>query len=86
MLPGGTTMAELTPYPVAALVRRMFRELERNQAIFDLPARAFVRDPGRDLRVGFHGHRVGSHLSPAAGPRDPEGAEHRPLLAPTPRR
>jgi len=36
-------MARLRPYPFPALVRRMFRELEERQAIFDLPARAFFR-------------------------------------------
>ena len=46
-----TVMAELVPYPFPALARRMFRELERNEAIFDLPASRFVSDPGRDLAV-----------------------------------
>jgi putative selenate reductase len=62
-------MAELTPYPFALLVRRMFSELERHQAIFDLPARRFFRgDPERDFAVSFHGRRAASPLGPAAGP------------------
>ena len=62
-------MAELAPYPFAALVRRMFRELDRSQAVFDLPARSFVGDPGRDLAVRFHDRQIGSPLGPAAGPQ-----------------
>lgn len=63
-------MAELRPYPFGALVRRMFRELDRNQAIFDLPSRYFVLgDPGRDTSVTFHGHEASSPLGPAAGPQ-----------------
>ncbi len=62
-------MADLTPYPFDALARRVFRELERDRAVFDLPARSFVSDPGRDLSVLHHGRRVGSPLGPAAGPQ-----------------
>jgi putative selenate reductase len=62
-------MAELVPHPFPALTRRMFRELERNEAIFDLSASRFVSEPGRDLAVRFQGHRPGSPLGPAAGPQ-----------------
>ena len=63
-------MSELTPYPFAALVHRMFRELERRQAVFDLPrSRFFLGRADRDLSVGFHGHRASSPLGPAAGPQ-----------------
>lgn len=63
-------MAELVPHPFAALARRMFRELDRNEAIFDLPARKFFGGvPGRDLGVRFHGQTVSSPLGPAAGPQ-----------------
>ena len=62
-------MAELTPYPFTALVRRAFRELEHSESVFDLPASSFVSDPGRDLSVRFHGRRVASPLGPAAGPQ-----------------
>ena len=62
-------MAELEPYPFASLVRRMFTELESEDAIFDLPAKKFVLgDPGRDLSVRFHEHRPSAPLGPAAGP------------------
>ena len=63
-------MARLCPYPFAALVRRAFRELDRRQAIFDLPARAFfLGDPPRDLSVRFHGHAASTPFGPAAGPQ-----------------
>ncbi len=62
-------MARLTPYPFAALLRRMFRELDRHQAIFDLPARAFfLGDPRKDLSVRVHGRSASTPLGPAAGP------------------
>ena len=62
-------MAQLTPYPFSSLVRRALRELERNDAVFDLPrARFFPGDPAHDLSVRFHGHRASSPLGPAAGP------------------
>src|SRR5450830_1117028 len=63
-------MARLCPYPFAALVRRMFREFERRQTIFDLPARAFfVGDPRKDLSVRVHGHAASTPFGPAAGPQ-----------------
>ncbi len=63
-------MAELIPHPFPALVTRMFRELERNQAIFDLPAsRFFPGNPDRDMSVSFHGRRASCPLGPAAGPQ-----------------
>ena len=47
----------------------MFRELERGEAIFDLPARKFVLgDPLLDLSVRHHGARAATPLGPAAGP------------------
>lgn len=62
-------MAVLTPYPLSALARRMFRELETSGAVFDLPENRFFRgDPERDLSVSFHGHRASSPLGPSAGP------------------
>ncbi len=63
-------MARLRPYPFPALVRRMFRELERRDAIFDLPSRAFYRgDPRKDLSVRVHGALASTPLGPAAGPQ-----------------
>jgi putative selenate reductase len=62
-------MAELVPVPFSRLVTRMFRELERDRAIFDLEADRFYRpDPTRDLSVSFHGRRASTPLGPAAGP------------------
>src|SRR5262245_34192395 len=62
-------MAELVPLPFGRLVTRMFRELERDRAIFDLGAEKFFRgDPSRDLSVGFHGRTASTPLGPAAGP------------------
>ena len=62
-------MSELAPYPLAALARRMLRELDARQSIFDLPARKFVSgDPRRDLSVQFHGHTAATPFGPAAGP------------------
>jgi putative selenate reductase len=47
----------------------MFAELEREQRIFDLPARHFfLGDPAHDFSVRFHGHRASTALGPAAGP------------------
>jgi putative selenate reductase len=62
-------MAELTPVPLGVLVTRLFTELERRQAAFDLPARSFVGSGGgRDLSVSIHGHRASTPFGPAAGP------------------
>jgi len=61
---------KLTPYPFAALARRMFRELEECGSIFDLPrSRFFSATQSQDFSVSFHRHRVPSPLGPAAGPQ-----------------
>ena len=61
---------KLTPYPFAALARRMFRELEERGSIFDLPqSRFFAPTQSQDFSVSFHRHRVPSPLGPAAGPQ-----------------
>ena len=63
-------MAELRPYPFAALVRRALRELEERNSIFDLPVdKGFYGSADRDLSVRFHGHTPSSPLGPAAGPQ-----------------
>ncbi len=63
-------MRDLIPYPFPALIRRMFRELAQDEAVFDLPAsKFFLGDPERDLSVRFHGHRASSPIGPAAGPQ-----------------
>ncbi|MBS0658932.1 MAG: glutamate synthase [Verrucomicrobia bacterium] len=62
-------MAHLVPIPFAALARRMFRELDEKQAVFDLPARRFVRGhPDLDLSATLGGKRVAIPFGPAAGP------------------
>lgn len=62
-------MAELRPYPFGALITRMFRELEREQTIFDLSLKqCYFGESARDLSVSVHGHRAASPLGPAAGP------------------
>jgi putative selenate reductase len=62
-------MAKLIPYPFAALVTRAFRELDQQQAVFDLPVgRFFAGLPNRELAVTFQGHAAASPLGPAAGP------------------
>ncbi len=62
-------MAELVPYPFDRLLIRAFGELEREQSIFHLPEKKFVRGlAGKDLSVTFHGHTAASPLGPAAGP------------------
>ena len=59
----------LTPYPLFALARRAFAELDARHAVFDLPARRFVTgDPARDLSIAFHDARPSSPFGPAAGP------------------
>lgn len=62
-------MAELVPYPFASLVTRMFREIESDRAIFDLPERKFVAGSAElDLSVPFHDRVASCPLGPAAGP------------------
>jgi putative selenate reductase len=62
-------MAELYPVPLPQLVSRMFRELEQEQAIFDLPQdKFFLGVPGLDLSARFQGHTAWTPLGPAAGP------------------
>ncbi len=63
-------MAELRPYPFAALVRRALRELDERNSIFDLPVdKGFFGSADRDLSIRFHGHTPSSPLGPAAGPQ-----------------
>lgn len=62
-------MAELTPIPVGVLATRLFSELGRKKAAFDLPLqRSFQNGPTPDLSVTVHGHRASSPFGPAAGP------------------
>ncbi len=67
---GHHRVATLRPFPLAALARRMFRELDDRRSIFDLPLeRAVTGTAGCDLSVAFHGHRPASPFGPAAGPQ-----------------
>ena len=62
-------MSDLAPYPIAALARRMLREFDTRQSIFDLPKRRFVLGHSRhNLSVRFHGHIAATPFGPAAGP------------------
>jgi putative selenate reductase len=62
-------MTELVPLPLGRLISRMFKELDRERAIFDLPSAKFFRGlPGRDLATEVHGHVASTPLGPAAGP------------------
>ena len=63
-------MAELIPYPFAALIERMFSELESADSIFDLPRKSFfLGREGRDYSVPFHDKRAPTPLGPASGPQ-----------------
>ena len=62
-------MVQLAPVPFEVLVGRMFGELERKRAVFDLPAQRFVKaHPGRDLAIAVHHRRAATPFGPAAGP------------------
>jgi len=64
-------MAELIGARFGALLRRMLREHEREQKVFDLPARKFWHGAADlDTSVLFHGQRASSPVGPAAGPQD----------------
>src|SRR6186997_1611744 len=58
-------MAELIPAPFGSLVRRMFREFEREAKVFDLPARKFWHgSPELDTSVLFHGAKASNPVGP----------------------
>jgi putative selenate reductase len=62
-------VSALAPAPFHHLLRRMLREREREQKVFDLPARLFWRGPDDlDTSVAVHGRRVANPAGPAAGP------------------
>src|SRR5215510_3143402 len=66
-----TRVAELIPAPLPSLLRRMFREHEREGKVFDLPTRKFWHgSPDLDTSVVFHGRRAANPVGPAAGPQD----------------
>ncbi len=62
-------MAELTPVPFADLVRRMRREVETAEAIFDLPVKKWwTPDPELDFGATHFNRRAATPVGPAAGP------------------
>jgi putative selenate reductase len=62
-------MSELRPAPFGILAKRIFKELEREKKIFDLPVTSFFQGDGDlDTSVVFHGYRASTPLGPAAGP------------------
>ena len=62
-------LAELVPIPFESLLRRIYYEYTRNDAIFDLPSRKFYRPSSEvDLSVSFCGNPAGNPVGPAAGP------------------
>ncbi|MEM7353184.1 MAG: 4Fe-4S binding protein [Acidobacteriota bacterium] len=62
-------MAELAPIPFPDLVRRMRREVEVSQAIFDLPVKKWwIPDPKLDLGATHFDRRAATPVGPAAGP------------------
>ena len=61
---------ELHPQPLEVLLLRAFDELERRDAIFDLPRRKWwAPDPALDLSCTFRGEVAGAPAGPAAGPQ-----------------
>ncbi len=62
-------MAELAPIPFPDLVRRMRREVETSQAIFDLPVKKWwIPDPELDVSAVHFDRRAATPVGPAAGP------------------
>jgi putative selenate reductase len=56
-------------YPFGALVTQLFRELERNESVFGLPAsRFFPGNPYKNFSVQHHRNTLSSPLGVAAGP------------------
>ena len=62
-------MTHLVPLALPVLARRMLRELDTRQSVFDLPERKFVRGSARhDLSVKVFGREAATPFGPAAGP------------------
>ena len=61
-------MAELAPLPFPDLLRRMRREVQTSDAIFDLPIRKWYTPGPLDLSVTHFGRRASTPVGPAAGP------------------
>lgn len=62
-------MAELVPIPFKKLLRRMYHEYTKTNAIFDLPSRKFYSPTAEEnLAVTRCGHTAANPVGPAAGP------------------
>jgi putative selenate reductase len=62
-------MSELHPIPFSDLARRMFREVETSDAVFDLPVRKWwVPDPSIDFSAVHFSRPASTPVGPAAGP------------------
>ncbi len=62
-------MTELAPLPFPDLVRRMRREVEASEAIFDLPVKKWwIPDPELDFSASHFDRRAATPVGPAAGP------------------
>ncbi len=62
-------MAHLYPIPFADLARRMCREVETSDAVFDLPERKWwIPDPALDFSAVHFSRRAATPVGPAAGP------------------
>lgn len=59
---------ELVPQPLANLLRRVERERDQHQAVFDLPLSKMWRGSALDLSRRFHDERASTPVGPAAGP------------------
>ncbi|MBI4548958.1 MAG: 4Fe-4S dicluster domain-containing protein [Ignavibacteriae bacterium] len=63
-------MAELIPIPFPSLLKRIYYEYEKNNSIFDLPARKFYRPSNEvDMSVSFCRNPASNPVGPAAGPQ-----------------
>jgi putative selenate reductase len=62
-------MAHLYPIPFADLARRMCREVETSNSVFDLPERKWwIPDPALDFSALHFSRRASTPVGPAAGP------------------
>ena len=59
---------ELVPQPLSNLLRRVERDRDQHQAVFDLPLSKMWRGSALDVSRRFHGERASTPVGPAAGP------------------
>jgi putative selenate reductase len=63
-------MAELVPISFPNLLKRIYHEYQKNNSIFDLPARKFYKPSNAiDMSVKFCGNVAANPVGPAAGPQ-----------------